>query len=406
MINQSESLFSKDALERYSEILIWAVETARQKTFAPEDSILIQGGLLGMPLIKSIHKILLIKKMNPIVKIQVPSDLEQDFYEYANDHQLAYIPFGEETLMNCIQGSINVRAPDALTHLSHIDGDKLNIVTRKRSILKRIMVLRQRKKECSWTLTSFPTAARAENTNMTLQTYADKVKQACFLDHPQALSMWKDIYEQILDTRQWLTALNISHLHIESKEMDLRLSPGENRKWLGLSGRNIPSFEIFTSPDWRTVEGTYFSNQLAYVNGNKVKNIRLSFSKGNIQKAEAEIGNRFLQKSLETDVGASRVGEFSLTDKRFSKIDTYMADILYDENYGGKDGNCHIALGNAFENAYNGNIADLSAEKKAVLGLNSSALHWDIINTEPKTVTAILPSGKKQVIYENGIFLK
>ncbi len=94
------------------------------------------------------------------------------------------------------------------------------------------------------------------------------------------------------------------------------------------------------------------------------------------------------------DAGASRVGEFSLTDRRFSRIDRFMADTLFDENFGGNHGNSHIAVGSSYTDSYTGNQADMTKALKKKLGFNDSALHWDLVNTEPKTVTAHLNSGK------------
>ena len=104
------------------------------------------------------------------------------------------------------------------------------------------------------------------------------------------------------------------------------------------------------------------------------------------------------------DRGAARIGEFSLTDRRFSRIDRFMADTLFDENFGGKFGNCHIALGSSYADTYAGDPALLTKELKQKLGFNDSALHWDLVNTEDKTVTAHLTTGERIVIYENGRF--
>jgi aminopeptidase len=81
-----------------------------------------------------------------------------------------------------------------------------------------------------------------------------------------------------------------------------------------------------------------------------------------------------------------------------------MANTLYDENYGGRYGNCHLAVGSSYSDTFSGNPARLTKEIKEKLGFNDSALHWDLINTEQKTVSAVLRSGKRQVIYENGKF--
>ena len=93
----------------------------------------------------------------------------------------------------------------------------------------------------------------------------------------------------------------------------------------------------------------------------------------------AKKGQSFVRRQLAMDKGAGRLGEFSLTDKRFSRINTFMANTLFDENYGGTYGNCHIALGSSYANTYAGNQSDLTPQMKRRLGFNDSALHWDFV---------------------------
>ena len=93
------------------------------------------------------------------------------------------------------------------------------------------------------------------------------------------------------------------------------------------------------------------------------------------------------------DPGACRLGEFSLTDKRFSKIDRFMANTLFDENFGGAHGNCHVALGSSYADTYAGDPSQLTKALKDKLGFNDSALHWDLVNTEKKRVEAYLKGG-------------
>ncbi|MEN6487716.1 MAG: aminopeptidase, partial [Smithella sp.] len=119
---------------------------------------------------------------------------------------------------------------------------------------------------------------------------------------------------------------------------------------------------------------------------------------------EAKVGEDCVKKQLAMDAGAKQVGEFSLTDKRFSRIDRFMAETLFDENFGGKNGNCHIALGSSYSDTYDGNAAKLTPSLKKKLGFNDSALHWDLVNTEQKTVTAHLTDGRKVIVYDRGIF--
>jgi aminopeptidase len=215
---------------------------------------------------------------------------------------------------------------------------------------------------------------------------------------------WKEIYRRAGQIKKWLNSMKIKSLHVESRNIDLVVTPGECRKWVGISGHNIPSFEIFISPDWRGTKGIYYADQPSFRDGNYVKGIQIEFQKGAAVKINADKGGNFIRKQLGMDKGAGRIGEFSLTDRRFSKINTFMANTLFDENYGGKFGNCHIALGSSYSDTFDGDPSKLTAARKKKLGFNDSALHWDIVNTENKSVTAHLTSGEKTVIYENGRF--
>jgi aminopeptidase len=224
------------------------------------------------------------------------------------------------------------------------------------------------------------------------------------LNKTDPVSHWRDIYKNAQSIKKWLNAMDVDYFHVESDNVDLELAPGEKRQWIGISGRNIPSFEIFVSPDWRTVRGEYYADQPSYRSGNRVEGVRLVFQKGRAIRVSADSGENFVKKQLAIDKGADKLGEFSLTDKRFSKINCFMANTLYDENYGGRYGNCHIALGASYSNTYAGDGRRLTPTRKRQLGFNESALHWDLVNTEKKRVTAHLKTGKALVIYENGRF--
>jgi len=78
--------------------------------------------------------------------------------------------------------------------------------------------------------------------------------------------------------------------------------------------------------------------------------------------------------------------------------------LKFDENYGGEWGNCHVALGSSYSDTYDGDPSTLTEARKAELGFNDSALHWDLVNTERKRVTARLKGGGTRVIYEDGQF--
>ena len=171
----------------------------------------------------------------------------------------------------------------------------------------------------------------------------------------------------------------------------------------GGSGRNIPSFEIFTSPDWRGTEGWIAFNQPLYRYGNLVRGVRLEFVDGRVVKATAEHNEQVITEMVASE-NADKVGEFSLTDRRFSRITKFMAETLYDENVGGPFGNTHIALGKSYHDCYAGDPASVTREEWDRLGFNESSVHTDIVSTTDRTVTATLRGGGEQVIYAGGEF--
>jgi len=269
--------------------------------------------------------------------------------------------------------------------------------------LKEIAQKREEEGLFGWTLCSYPTEERAEKAGLSLKQYKNQIVKACLLDHDDPVGSWKQLFKDAIKIKKWLNKMEVDFYQIQSSSFNLKVTPGEKRKWIGVSGHNIPSFEMFLSPDWRGTEGTYYADQPSYRSGNYVEKISLRFEKGKVVDASAEKGNDFLNKLLKMDAGACQIGEFSLTDKRFSKINKLMASTLFDENYGGKNGNCHIACGDSYSDTYDGDPAELDKKSKQMLGFNESALHWDLVNTEDKTVQAYA-DGKSKTIYQDGMF--
>ena len=151
-------------------------------------------------------------------------------------------------------------------------------------------------------------------------------------------------------------------------------------------------------------EGWIRFNQPLYRYGNLVRDIRLEFTGGRVTKAEAAENESVLKEMVATE-NADKVGEFSLTDARFSRITNFMAQTLYDENVGGPFGNTHIAVGKSYHDCYDGDRAAVSREEWDRLGFNESSVHTDIVSTADRTVTATLRDGSQREIYANGRFL-
>lgn len=399
-------MLTNTQIQKYAQVLIWALQTARRNgTFKKYDSILLRTDMAASALAKAVYQQLLAKRYNVLLRWNAPEDFTTAFYQLADDKQLAYVPQGEQEIQGNINGLIALHAPQDLTHLKKIDPARLakNAVARKP--IREILDVREQKGLFSWTLCNYPTEELAKRAGLSVKEYAKQIVRACFLDEKDPVKKWKEVTRQINEIGKWLSAMPIKTLRVETEHMDFEVLLGEKRKFIAGGGCNIPSFEIFTSPDWRGTRGIYFADLSSYRSGNYVKGVRLEFKNGRVVKADAEQGAEFVRKMLAMDKGASQIGEFSLTDRRFSKITKFMADILYDENFGGKYGNCHVAVGASYADTFTGSQAKLDKKLKEKLGFNDSSLHWDLINTENKTVTATLKDGSKRKIYEKGQFV-
>ena len=397
-------MLTDEQLEKYAEVLLWGLKTARKGTFRKNDLILIQYEPAAVKLAEILYERILDAGMNPVQRMGLTFGMEHSFYAKSNDRQLVFRVPGDKEFIEHVNGRIFLRAPDSLTHLKDIDPVKIGKFLISRKPLREIMDRREERGLYGWTLCTLPTPELVHQAKTTGRTYMAQIIKACYLDHENPVRQWEMIYKTVGGIKKWLNSLNVKYFHVESKNVDLKITPGQQRRWVGISGHNIPSFEIFLSPDWRGTEGVYHANLPSFRSGNYVEGVRLTFEKGVAVKIQAAVGEDFTVKQLAMDPGAGRVGEFSLTDKRFSRIDRFMADTLFDENFGGAHGNCHIALGSSYTDTYTGNPAEITKALKKKLGFNDSALHWDLVNTEQKTVTAHLWSGEKCLVYDNGRF--
>lgn len=397
-------MFSSDELKKYARTLWWGLATARTKPYAPGDLILLRFDQAATPLAEAVYDLLITEGMVPVPRQNLTSAMEVSFYGKGSEAQIRAVPAGDRELTQHLSGLISLIAPASLTHLAGVDSAKIGLAAVSRKFLREIMEEREQTGEFGWTLCAYPTEEQARCAGLSLAEYARQIKQACFLDADDPTAKWQEVHAEVTRVKKALGELDIDRLKIESAHCDLTVDPGRDRRWLGVSGHNIPSFEVFLSPDWRGTEGVYYADQPSYRSGNRVAGVRLTFKAGRVVEVSASEGEDFVKKQLAMDEGAAQLGEFSLTDRRHSRIGAFMASTLFDENFGGPYGNCHVAVGASYSDTYAGDQASLDAAQKKALGFNDSALHWDLVNTEDKTVTALLKGGGSVVIYAGGEF--
>ncbi len=326
------------------------------------------------------------------------------FFELASDEQIDHFPARYlRGLVDEMDHQVSVLAEADPHALETVDPAR---IMRRGVALRELMDWRGEKENegrFSWTLGLYGTDAMAAEAEMGVEEYWEQIVHACFLDQQDPIARWREVGATLERNRELLDGLDIERLHVEGEDADLWITVGESRRWLGGRGRNIPSFELFTSPDWRGTEGWIRFNQPLYRYGNLVKGISLRFEDGRVVESSAEQNEAVLKEMIATE-GADRVGEFSLTDRRLSRITRFMAHTLYDENVGGPFGNTHVALGRSYQDAYTGDPSAVAPKEWERLGFNNSSVHTDIVSTADRVVTAQLRGGEERLIYRDGEF--
>ncbi len=334
----------------------------------------------------------------------IPEGMSKIFFTYASDEQLKFFPEAfKKAEMELVDHNVAIIADSDPLELKDIDPKRLFMASDSRKKLREWYDEKERMGKYSWTLAMYPTEAMASEAGMSLEEYWQQVIEACYLDREDPVAEWQKIQAEQDRVKGALNALKIERVHVVAEGIDLWVKLGADRQWLGGSGRNIPSYELFISPDWRGTEGVVRFNQPLYRFGNLVKDVELTFEKGRVVKATASEGEEFLKAMIARE-NADKIGEFSLTDRRLSRISRFMADTLFDENMGGPFGNTHLAVGKAYKDSFAGDQSQPTKEEWEAMGFNDSPEHTDIVSTTDRTVTAELPDGSTKVIFEKGQF--
>lgn len=365
--------------------------------------IFVQFDSPALPLAQEVYRAILQKGAHPMVKMNEDS-FGKIFYDEASDEQLEFFPKKyQKSLIETMDHRMYLMADRDPLHLKGVDPVKMMKANKSRKTLKKWLDQKEDAGKLTWTLCLYGTPGMAKQAGLSLEKYWEQIAAACFLEEKKPIAKWQEVFKKVEQTMAKLNALPIDKLHVVANKTDLWISMGEKRKFIGGSGRNIPSFEIFTSPDWRGTNGHVYFDFPLYRYGNIIEDISLEFKNGHVVNASAR-KNEKLIKELIKQKNADKIGEYSLTDRRFSKITKFMANTLFDENYGGEFGNTHLALGSSYHDTYTGNAKKLKDADWTKLGYNSSAEHTDIIAKQDRVVTAVLKDGSEKVIYKGGEF--
>lgn len=320
--------------------------------------------LESYPLVHAIYKASTIAGAHPQVQY-LSEELNRLTLLHGTPEQIGWVPEVESFGMEWADVYFGLRGAHNLDVFWDIPSDRL-------SLLRKAMgkISTQRWQQTRWCLLRLPNAALAHQAGVDETTITEMFFNACLLDWPEVSKEWN----------RWAGLLNKGkQMRVTGKETDLSFSL-DGRTWLVADGRlNMPDGEIMTSPVESSINGQIYFDFPGVLGGRLVHDIKLRWEEGELVEATSSSNQDFLRSVLETDQGASLIGEFAIGTN--PEIKHFCKDILLDEKI---DGTVHIALGRAYPD---------------VGGTNQSAIHWDIVK-DMRQEGEILLDGK--LIYKKG----
>jgi aminopeptidase len=259
----------------------------------------------------------------------------------------------------------------------------------------------------NWSAGPAPNAAWAQRVHPELEPEEaldrlwDEIVYVLRLDGDDPVDAWRERMKAIVASADRLTERRFDALQLTGPGTDLRIGLLPSSKWLGADFTtvdglthypNLPTEEVFTTPDPVRVDGYVSSTMPLELYGSHMEGIRIEFEGGRAVKADAETGADALRATIAKDDGASRLGEIALVDRegRIGPLGTVFYDTLLDENAAS-----HIALGNA----YTFPVED-EADRERV---NTSSIHVDfMIGSNELDVDGITRDGDRVPVLRGG----
>ena len=343
-------------------------------TAKPRENIAVNGSTAAAPLIEALYSELIKAGAYPLVRM-VPDNASEILFTHGSDHHFDEVSPTEKAIIRTLDGTAFIYSSTNTRGMSNID-PLLQARQAKASRPVKNQLLKKK-----WTLSLFPTAAYAQDAEMSLRDFEDFVYSATFSDTEDPVREWKRLRSKQAKLIEKLEGAK--EVRIVGPDTDLTMSIA-GRTFINSPGvHNMPSGEVFTGPVETSVEG-HIAYDFPVVNaGREIDGIRLEFRAGKVVNASATKNEAYLLQMLDMDPGARRVGELGIGTN--FRIQRFIKNILFDEKIGGT---VHLALGASYPETG---------------GKNKSALHWDMIKDLRKG-GALYVDGK--CIQKDGTFLK
>jgi aminopeptidase len=256
----------------------------------------------------------------------------------------------------------------------------------------------------SWAKQMFPEDSEA----VAVKKLADAIFAASRVDLADPVAAWQNHNAELSRRAQWLNEQSFDSLHFRGPGTDLTVGLADDHEWHGgatrskngvLCNPNIPTEEVFTTPHAHKVSGFVSSTKPLSHQGTLIDNIQVRFEGGRIVEAKASKGEAVLKKVLETDEGASRLGEVAIVphSSPISASGLLFYNTLFDENAA-----CHIALGQCYSKCFV-NGANLTQDEIASKGGNTSLIHIDwMIGSGEVDIDGITHDGSRVPVLRKG----
>jgi aminopeptidase len=320
--------------------------------------------------------------------------------QHAADDVLDFIPswYGERALQLGHErgATISLSGPTEPHLFDELDPDRLG-----RDVFPRVKeyttVVNER--TVNWCVAPCPTMKWAKLVYPALEPQAaldklwEQILHICRMDEAEPEAAWDERNNMLKGAAERLTNQHFDALHFEGPGTDLTIGLLPSSRWIGgdevtVDGiqhmANLPTEEVFSSPDPERAEGVVRATKPLYTQGRIIDGLTVRFEGGRAVQIDADAGAETLRALIEQDDGGARLGEVALVDSesRIGPLETVFYDTLLDENAAS-----HIALGSAYETA----AGEEDRER-----LNRSSIHVDFMVGAPEVdVTGITQSGER-----------
>jgi aminopeptidase len=268
--------------------------------------------------------------------------------------------------------------------------------------------------DVNWNIIAYPSTSWAKQVfpddeeAVAVGKLADAIFAASRVDNDNAVAAWQKHNAVLRERTEWLNGQRFHALKYSGPGTDLTIGLADGHEWQGgastakngvTCNANIPTEEVFTTPHAARVEGHVISSKPLSYQGTLIDNIAVRFEGGRIVDARATRGAEVLNKVLDTDEGARRLGEVALVphSSPISKSGLLFFNTLFDENAA-----CHIALGQCYSKCFVDG-AKLTPAQIAAQGGNKSLIHIDwMIGSAETDIDGLHADGRRVPVFRKG----